>query len=79
MLLSIGNVKSTTLLNFSWTDSWAKAIVGVPNASESKTSIRAVIMIVLLTVLATRGLFIETVGHRIGSDERFDRGLRSPS
>jgi len=66
MLLSIGNVKSTTRLNFSWTDSWAKATDAVPNARESKTSIRAFIMIVLPTVLATCAFSIEAAGidHR---------------
>jgi hypothetical protein len=53
MLLSIGNVRSTTRLKFNWTGAWANATDAVPNARESKTSIRAFIMIVLLTVLAT--------------------------
>ena len=53
MLLSIGNDRSTTRLNFNSTGAWAKATDAVPNARESKTSIRAFIMIVLPTVLAT--------------------------
>ena len=62
MLLSIGNVRSTTRLKFNWTGAWANATDAVPNARESKTSIRAFIMIVLLTVLATCAFSIDAVG-----------------
>src|SRR3954471_4678028 len=58
MLLSIGNVRSTTRLNFNCTGAWAKATDAVPNARESTTSIRAFIMIGLPTVLATCALSI---------------------
>ena len=61
MLLSIGNVRSTTRLNFNSTGAWAKATDAVPNARDSKASIRAFIMIVLPTVLATCARSIEAV------------------
>src|ERR1700694_2213597 len=45
MLLSIGIVRSTTRLNLSWTGCCANATEAAANASETKTSIRAFIML----------------------------------
>ena len=36
MLLSIGNVRSTTRLNFSWTGAWANAVDAVPRMPRAK-------------------------------------------
>jgi hypothetical protein len=78
MLLSIGNVRSTTRLKFNWTGAWANATDAVPNARKSKTSIRAFIMIVLLTVLATCAFSIDAVASvadrlNISDEEDFVR------
>src|SRR5882757_22494 len=54
MLLSIGNVRSTTRLNFSWTGSWANAADAAPHARETKTHIRAFIMIDLHAVAVAK-------------------------
>src|SRR5262249_60701216 len=45
MLLSIGSVRSTTRLNLSWTASCAAATDAMPHARETRTSVRAIIMV----------------------------------
>src|SRR6266850_6803539 len=52
MLVSIGNVRSTTRLNFSVTACCANAADAVPKARASKTNVRAFIIVDLLAFLS---------------------------
>src|SRR5712691_4997248 len=59
MLLSIGNVRSTTRVNFSWTGAWANPVEAVPmmpSAKDSKTNRLACIIIVVSLPLLIKGV-----------------------
>src|SRR6266702_2273483 len=58
MLLSIGNVRSTTRVNFSLTGAWANPVEAVPmmpSAKDSKTNRLAFIIIVISLPLLIKG------------------------
>src|SRR6266550_3880641 len=59
MLVSIGNVRSTTRLNFSGTACCANAVDTVPRARASKPNVRAFIIVDLLASSSE----ISTKGH----------------